>query len=256
MILPGVFLAAETSNNEYSTVVRIPKTTELEWIFSLNEEENEIVRSEFYYEQAPSSSLCIAILSLHSDSIVCGHQLIEHCCKLSQGLTNPEVDAGLLMDIMKQLLFSAKMMFVKAGRSQDLALCDSYISKVDVLNILVAAAYRPIPSLDQILLPAAVTRLRNSLLEAEYYQLAIEVSTKSGLDPGGAWHAWGMACLKAGNLSSAREKFNRCLKPPMDLNQLNHGSRLVQDVIQYLESTVKPILIAVRVFSSVCSEGL
>ncbi|KAM4666761.1 zinc finger FYVE domain-containing protein 26 isoform 4-T4 [Amazona ochrocephala] len=224
-------------------VVRIPKAAELEWIFSLNEEENEIVRSEFYYEQAPSSSLCIAILSLHSDSIVCGHQLIEHCCKLSQGLTNPEVDAGLLMDIMKQLLFSAKMMFVKAGRSQDLALCDSYISKVDVLNILVAAAYHPIPSLDQILLPAAVTRLRNQLLEAEYYQLAIEVSTKSGLDPGGAWHAWGMACLKAGNLSSAREKFNRCLKPPMDLNQLNHGSRLVQDVIQYLESTVKPILI-------------
>ncbi|XP_061853830.1 zinc finger FYVE domain-containing protein 26 isoform X3 [Colius striatus] len=234
----------ETSNHEYSSVVRVPKATELEWMFSLSEEENEIVRSEFYYEQAPSSSLCIAILSLHSDSIVCGHQLIEHCSKLSQGLTNPEVDAALLMDIMKQLLFSAKMMFVKAGRSQDLALCDSYISKVDVLNILVAAAYRPIPSLDQILLPAAVTRLRNRLLEAEYYQLAIEVSTKSGLDPGGAWHAWGMACLKAGNLSSAREKFNRCLKPPMDLNQLNHGSRLVQEVIQYLESTVKPVLIA------------
>lgn len=55
----------------------------------------------------------------------CGHQLIEHCCRLSQGLTNPEVDAGLLTDIMKQLLFSAKMMFVKAGQSQDLALCDS-----------------------------------------------------------------------------------------------------------------------------------
>uniref|UniRef100_A0A8B9C4G3 Zinc finger FYVE domain-containing protein 26 n=1 Tax=Anser brachyrhynchus TaxID=132585 RepID=A0A8B9C4G3_9AVES len=234
----------EAPDNEYSTVVRIPKATELEWIFSLNEEENEIVRSEFYYEQAPSSSLCIAILSLHSNSIACGHQLIEHCCKLSQGLTNPEVDAGLLMDIMKQLLFSAKMMFVKAGRSQDLALCDSYISKVDVLNILVAAAYCPVPSLDQILLPAAVTRLRNRLLEAEYYQLAIEVSTKSGLDPSGAWHAWGMACLKAGNLSSAREKFNRCLKPPVDLNQLNHGSRLVQDVVQYLESTVKPVLIA------------
>uniref|UniRef100_A0A8C2U0Y4 Zinc finger FYVE domain-containing protein 26 n=1 Tax=Coturnix japonica TaxID=93934 RepID=A0A8C2U0Y4_COTJA len=234
----------ETSNNEYSTVVRIPRAAALEWFLSLNEEENEIVRSEFYYEQAPSSSLCIAILSLHSNSIVCGHQLIEHCCKLSQGLTNPEVDAGLLMDIMKQLLFSAKMMFVKAGRSQDLALCDSYISKVDVLNILVAAAYRPVPSLDQILLPSAVTRLRNRLLEAEYYQLAIEVSTKSGLDPSGAWHAWGMACLKAGNLSSAREKFNRCLKPPVDLNQLSHGSRLVQDVIQYLESTVKPVLIA------------
>uniref|UniRef100_A0A452HER4 Zinc finger FYVE domain-containing protein 26 n=1 Tax=Gopherus agassizii TaxID=38772 RepID=A0A452HER4_9SAUR len=221
----------------------IPKATELEWLLSLSEDENEIVRNEFYYEQAPSSSLCISILSLHSDSTACGHQLIQSCCKLSQGLINPEVDAGLLMDIMKQLLFSAKMMFVKAGRSQDLALCDSYISKVDVLNILVAAAYRHVPSLDQILQPAAVTRLRNRLLEAEYYQLAVEVSTKTGLDPGGAWHAWGMACLKAGNLSSAREKFSRCLKPPFDLNQLNHGSRLVQDVIQYLESTVKPVVL-------------
>ncbi|XP_050809350.1 zinc finger FYVE domain-containing protein 26 isoform X7 [Gopherus flavomarginatus] len=238
--------AVQTCGNgglDYSVVMRVPKATELEWLLSLSEDENEIVRNEFYYEQAPSSSLCISILSLHSDSTACGHQLIQSCCKLSQGLINPEVDAGLLMDIMKQLLFSAKMMFVKAGRSQDLALCDSYISKVDVLNILVAAAYRHVPSLDQILQPAAVTRLRNRLLEAEYYQLAVEVSTKTGLDPGGAWHAWGMACLKAGNLSSAREKFSRCLKPPFDLNQLNHGSRLVQDVIQYLESTVKPVVL-------------
>ncbi|XP_044292041.1 zinc finger FYVE domain-containing protein 26 isoform X1 [Varanus komodoensis] len=234
--------ASEDGGLDFSAAVQVPKMTELEWLLSLREEENEIVYGEFYYEQAPSASLCIAIFNLHSDSTACGHQLIEHCCRLSQGLTNPEVDAGLLMDIMKQLLFSAKMMFVKTGRSQDLALCDSYISKVDVLNILVAAAYRRVPSLDQILQPAAVTRLRNQLLEAEYYQLAVEVSTKTGLDPGGAWHAWGMACLKASNLTAAREKFSRCLKPPFDLNQLSLGSRMVQDVVQYLESTVKPIL--------------
>lgn len=32
-------------------MVRVPKATEVEWILSLNEEENELVRSEFYYEQ-------------------------------------------------------------------------------------------------------------------------------------------------------------------------------------------------------------
>ncbi|XP_024423386.2 zinc finger FYVE domain-containing protein 26 [Desmodus rotundus] len=242
---PGQPEAPDSSKSEsppYSAVVRVPKAPEVEWILDLNEEENELVRNEFYYEQAPSASLCIAILSLHRDSTACGHQLIEHCCGLSQGLANPEVDAGLLIDIMKQLLFSAKMMFVKAGRSQDLALCDSYISKVDVLNILVAAAYRHVPSLDQLLQPAAVTRLRNQLLEAEYYQLGVEVSTKTGLDTSGAWHAWGMACLKAGNLTAAREKFSRCLKPPFDINQLSHGSRLVLDMVEYLESTVRPLL--------------
>ncbi|KAM4852859.1 zinc finger FYVE domain-containing protein 26 [Thomomys bottae] len=242
---PGQSEAADSFKSEsppYLAVVRVPKVAEVEWILSLNEEENELVRSEFYYEQAPSASLCIAILNLHQNSVACGHQLIEHCCRLSKGLTNPEVDAGLLTDIMKQLLFSAKMMFVKAGQSQDLALCDSYISKVDVLNILVAAAYRHVPSLDQILQPAAVTRLRNQLLEAEYYQLGIEVSTKTGLDSAGAWHAWGMACLKAGNLTAAREKFSRCLKSPFDLNHLSHGSRLVQDVVDYLESTARPLV--------------
>lgn len=51
----------------------------------------------------------------------------------------------------------------------------SYISKVDVLKILVSANYKYIPSLDDILETTAVTRLRNQLLEAEYYQLAVEV---------------------------------------------------------------------------------
>ncbi|XP_064421077.1 zinc finger FYVE domain-containing protein 26 isoform X2 [Latimeria chalumnae] len=234
---------------DFVEVLQLPRTTELQWKLTLNESENENERSEFYFEQAPSASLCVTILNLHGNNIVCGHQLTEHCRKISQALTNPEVDARLLTDIMKQLLFSAKMMFVKAGQSQDLVLCDSYISKVDMLKILVTANYKYIPSLDQILQPAAITRLRNQLLEAEYYQLAVEVSTKSGLDPGGVWHAWGMACLKAGRLSAAREKFSRCLKTPLDFNQLNLGSRPLQDVIHHLELEVKPIL-------SVCDDDV
>uniref|UniRef100_A0A673BY90 Zinc finger FYVE domain-containing protein 26 n=1 Tax=Sphaeramia orbicularis TaxID=375764 RepID=A0A673BY90_9TELE len=194
------------------------------------------------YPKAPSAYLCVAILSLHSDQTACGHQLISHCRSLSRKLTNPEVDACLLTDIMKQLLFSAKLMFVKVGRSQDLALCDSYISKVDVLKILVMANYKYVPSLDDILETSAVTRLRNQLLEAEHYQLAVEVSTKSGLDPGGVWQAWGMASLKAGNLLAAREKFTRCLKAPVDRNQLNLGPLLLQEIVQHLESSVRPTL--------------
>ncbi|XP_069494828.1 zinc finger FYVE domain-containing protein 26 isoform X2 [Ambystoma mexicanum] len=224
-----------------AAVLQSSKMSELQWRLTLNEEENEMERSEFYYEQAPSASLCIAILSLHCDSIACGHLLIQHSCVLSRALNNPEMDSRLLIEIMKNLIFSAKMMFVKSGRSQDLALCDSYYSKVDLLKILVTNTYPKIPSLDQILQPAAVIRLRNRLLEAEYYQLAIEVSTKSGLDPTGVWHAWGMACLKANNLTAAREKFERFLKAPSDLNQLTQGSRVLQDVTQHLESAMKPI---------------
>ncbi|KAG7466132.1 hypothetical protein MATL_G00161540 [Megalops atlanticus] len=223
-------------------VLCLPEVPQHQYRLTLNPTENQQLQSEFYYEQAPSASLCVAILSLHSDHTACGHQLIEHCRSLSRALTNPEVDARLLTDVMRQLLFSAKLMFVKVGRNQDLALCDSYISKVDVLKILVTANYKYIPSLDDILEAAAVTRLRNQLLEAEYYQLAVEVSTKSGLDPSGVWHAWGMASLKAGNLSGAREKLARCLKAPVDRNHLNLGPRPLQEIVQYLESTVRPTL--------------
>ncbi|KAM6969170.1 zinc finger FYVE domain-containing protein 26 [Tautogolabrus adspersus] len=223
-------------------MLHLPEVVQQQIQLSTNSAENQLLRSEFYYEQAPSAYLCVAILSLHSDQTACGHQLISHCRALSRKLTNPEVDACLLNDIMRQLLFSAKLMFVKVSRSQDLALCDSYISKVDVLKILVTANYKYIPSLDDILETSAVTRLRNQLLEAEHYQLAVEVSTKSGLDPGAVWQAWGMASLKAGNLSGAREKLARCLKAPVDRNQLNLGSVLLQEVVQHLENNVHPTL--------------
>uniref|UniRef100_A0A673C1U7 Zinc finger FYVE domain-containing protein 26 n=1 Tax=Sphaeramia orbicularis TaxID=375764 RepID=A0A673C1U7_9TELE len=223
-------------------MLHLPEVVHRQMQLGTNPAENQLLRSEFYFEQAPSAYLCVAILSLHSDQTACGHQLISHCRSLSRKLTNPEVDACLLTDIMKQLLFSAKLMFVKVGRSQDLALCDSYISKVDVLKILVMANYKYVPSLDDILETSAVTRLRNQLLEAEHYQLAVEVSTKSGLDPGGVWQAWGMASLKAGNLLAAREKFTRCLKAPVDRNQLNLGPLLLQEIVQHLESSVRPTL--------------
>ncbi|XP_048061313.1 zinc finger FYVE domain-containing protein 26 isoform X2 [Megalobrama amblycephala] len=223
-------------------VLSLPEVPRKQYRLSPNPAENQQLKSEFYYEQAPSASLCVAILTLHSDHAACGQQLIGHCRLLSRKLTNPEVDARLLTDVMRQLLFSAKLMFVNAGCTQEPALCDSYISKVDVLKILVSANYKYIPSLDDIQETTAVTRLRNQLLEAEHYQLAVEVSTKSGLDPNGVWQAWGMASLKAGNLSGAREKFARCLKAPVDRNQLNHGVRLLQEIVQHLESTVKPTL--------------
>lgn len=35
---------------------------------------------------------------------------------------------------------------------------------------------------------------------------------KCQLETAGVWTAWGMACIKAGEFLSAREKFRHCLK--------------------------------------------
>lgn len=55
-------------------------------------------------------------------------------------------------------------------------------------------------------------RMRDKLIQVERLHLAVEVSTKCGLDPAGVWAAWGMNCLINGDFPQAREKFNRCLK--------------------------------------------
>lgn len=75
----------------------------------------------------------------------------------------------------------------------------SYISKVDVLKILVTANYKYVPSLDDILETSAVTRLRNQLLEAEHYRLAVEVSrqTNRGILRFSSSFSGGRACLNS-----------------------------------------------------------
>ena len=60
--------------------------------------------------------------------------------------------------------------------------------------------------------PRVVRRLRDRFIEAERLPLAIEVSTKCGLDPSGVWAAAGFAHLQAGDFATAREKFARCMK--------------------------------------------
>jgi len=54
-------------------------------------------------------------------------------------------------------------------------------------------------------------KLRDLLTEKERWTLALDVSTKAGLDTQGVWAAWGKACLKVGHLEQAKEKFQHCL---------------------------------------------
>ena len=55
-------------------------------------------------------------------------------------------------------------------------------------------------------------RVRDRLIADDQFKLAMEVSMKCQLETAGVWTAWGMACIKAGEFLSAREKFRHCLK--------------------------------------------
>lgn len=50
------------------------------------------------------------------------------------------------------------------------------------------------------------------MLEAEKWELALEIATKSGIPRASVLAAWGKACLKAGCFREARRKFALCFK--------------------------------------------
>ena len=78
--------------------------------------------------------------------------------------------------------------------------------------------------------------MRDKLIEDERLLLAMEVSTKCGLDPTGVWVAMGMTCLQSGDFPGAREKFSKCLRPLKDKNVCTPPSKLLENIIDCLET--------------------
>ncbi|XP_064623470.1 zinc finger FYVE domain-containing protein 26-like isoform X2 [Lineus longissimus] len=212
------------------------------WKLEMNEEVDTVTREDFYYEQSPSTSLCISILDLHSNPKVCGEQMLQLCDELSKllkpiapGVANPEVDYNFVISMMKYLLINAKLKFLKCNEPQGEGLCEIYQSKVDLLNLLVSNNCKDILSIQELTKSDTVRRLRDRLIEDERLSLAMEVSTKCGIDPSGVWAAWGIGCLQSGNYQEAREKFSRCLKVPVDRNQNQTSSKLLSDIVECIE---------------------
>ncbi len=107
---------------------------------------------------------------------------------------------------------SAKVRFDQASDSSGVELCDSYLSRVDLLRLLVSARYTKIPSIQELTKPDLARRVRDQLIKDDRFGLAMEVSTKCQLDTGTVWSAWGMACLKSGDFAEAKSKLKHCFQ--------------------------------------------
>lgn len=129
---------------------------------------------------------------------------------VSGGRINPEIDHAVIIKMIRSLLVAAKMKCAKFGFNTGLAHCDRFLSQVDLIATLVQSDCTTlIPSDD--LNEHTLRKLRDLLTEKERWTLALDVSTKAGLDTQGVWAAWGKACLKVGHLEQAKDKFHHCL---------------------------------------------
>ena len=55
-----------------------------------------------------------------------------------------------MCSIIRELLFRAKMIFLKGGDSGMIAKCDAYQTRVDLLKILLEANYPDLPTLQEL----------------------------------------------------------------------------------------------------------
>ena len=114
--------------------------------------------------------------------------------------------------LIQNLLLNAKLRFLEAGDSSGVELCDTYLSRVDLLYLLVSSRYKRIPSIQELTTSDLARRIRDRLIQDDRFRLAMEVSTKCQLDTSTVWSAWGMAYLKSGQFAAARSKLKHCFQ--------------------------------------------
>ena len=89
---------------------------------------------------------------------------------------------------------------------------------MDLLRRLVSSRSRVVPSIQELAKPELARRVRDRLVQEDQFELAMEVSTKCQLDTSVVWSAWGVACLRCGELAKAREKFRHCFQVSQHLS--------------------------------------
>lgn len=141
--------------------------------------------------------------------------------------------------MIKHLLHNAKVKLLQNSSSNMISLCDTFLSLIDVLEQLLLDNCSNIPSLYELKNTETVRRFRNRLLEEERHELAMNISTKCGLDSQTVWASWGLTELRCGNYKEARNKFEKCMKPIQDKQASISSAQLkiLADTVSYLENT-------------------
>lgn len=173
------------------------------WTYRFNGDfkHDNLLRDEFSFEYAPSASLCLNLISLHTPGQECCDFLLSYCKKfeallkpLKPGQSNPEVDYTFVTRILYCLSFAAKV----HGSSSD---CMKVREHAEIINAIVENGCESLLPMESINVNSLRT-LRDNLVVAEKFALAIEISLKSGLEKTGIMAAWGIACIKSGKFET------------------------------------------------------
>ncbi|XP_028160138.1 zinc finger FYVE domain-containing protein 26 [Ostrinia furnacalis] len=198
-------------------------STCMDWCLSTNAGRNEAVRAEFSFEFTPNVTLCLTIMKMHSINLDYPRFLLDRSDEVARELSGGG-DARLLVRARRSLLLAAAELYSRTpherssgsiGRLAETGAAHATrcLAHADAMATLVKhQAHHLVPQ--QGAHPSQIVR---SLLEAEKWELALEIATKSGLARNSVLAAWGKACLKAGCFKQARDKFAHCFKSAVNV---------------------------------------
>uniref|UniRef100_A0A182JUU1 FYVE-type domain-containing protein n=1 Tax=Anopheles christyi TaxID=43041 RepID=A0A182JUU1_9DIPT len=186
--------------------------SQYEWQLTGNERYDNVIRDEYSYEYAPSTSQCLAICNLHTANEEMASFLLYHCAKLEAllrplhpGVPNPEIDYALVARMLLNLTLGVK---VRGGGAEVEKMKEHAEIILSIVHDNCESLLLHTPSMTN---HGSLRKLRDALVKAEKWTLALELSLKCGFSLNGVMAAWGMACLRAGCYETAREKFSHCL---------------------------------------------
>uniref|UniRef100_A0A182PQ67 FYVE-type domain-containing protein n=1 Tax=Anopheles epiroticus TaxID=199890 RepID=A0A182PQ67_9DIPT len=203
--------------------------SQYEWQLTGNERYDSVIRDEYSYEYAPSTGQCLAICSLHTPNEEIASFLLYHCAKLEAllrplhpGVPNPEIDYALVARMLLNLTLGVK---VRGGGAEVEKMKEHAEIILSIVHDNCESLLLHTPSMAN---HGSLRKLRDALVKAEKWTLALELSLKCGFSLNGVMAAWGMACLRAGCYETAREKFSHCLPRVASENECEAVLRLIE----------------------------
>ena len=145
------------------------------WYPQTDTKANTVERHKFCFDDAPTITLCMALLELEADSNRCGVICLFLCDRLSSFLSLGSIDEHFVLNSIRRLACHAKLKFFHAGMSSKVEVAQSYLARTDVLRLLLVNGCGPIPSLVDLATVESARKLRDSLIENDRMDLALEV---------------------------------------------------------------------------------
>uniref|UniRef100_A0A1A9WGU3 FYVE-type domain-containing protein n=1 Tax=Glossina brevipalpis TaxID=37001 RepID=A0A1A9WGU3_9MUSC len=158
--------------------VRQPFIERFKWKLSGSITHDKLLREEFCYEHSPSVALCLSILEYHEDKQKAVNLLLYHCRKLENlMIPNPEIDYELVAKMMNCLAVAAKVRGAPAE-------VETILEHSEIIISVVQNGCESLIPRDP-LSNHGLRKLADSLLQAERWDLGLEVHLKCGFPTAG-----------------------------------------------------------------------